>query len=189
MNLPLFIYIPSPLLSIFYHISSIPSSIIAFWYTLIFLLSKTQTSKTMMPGAHYWVCCFIYLPLNPSPSSNNTLTHKQVLPVTAGIFWSGMLASFMIYWSTTGRPTYSSMSSSQSIPYISDIGAFRLKPLFITDTSITTLFIDLSLLTKTQASTPQPTHQQLHANREEIVDREYCVWCHWRVGTVVFEYF
>ncbi|KAK0109909.1 hypothetical protein ONS95_002580 [Cadophora gregata] len=71
-----------------------------------------------------------------------------ILPAIAGVFWSGMLATFMIYWQTTGQPHYSTMDSSQTIPYISDIGAFRLKPLFITGAAITTLCMDLSLISE-----------------------------------------
>ncbi|KAH7360397.1 Frag1/DRAM/Sfk1 [Rhexocercosporidium sp. MPI-PUGE-AT-0058] len=70
------------------------------------------------------------------------------LPVIAGLFWSGMLTTFMVYWQTTSRPHYTSMSSTQTIPYISDIGAFTLKPLFITGSTITSLSMDLSLLSE-----------------------------------------
>ncbi|KAL2074616.1 hypothetical protein VTL71DRAFT_8394 [Oculimacula yallundae] len=70
------------------------------------------------------------------------------LPIIAGVSWSGMLATFMIYWQTTGQPHYTSMSSTQTIPYISDIGAYRLKPLFITCAAITTLLVDLSLISE-----------------------------------------
>lgn len=54
----------------------------------------------------------------------------------------------MIYWQTTSQPHYTSMDAAQSIPYISDIGASTLKPLFITGSAITTISVDLSLLSE-----------------------------------------
>ncbi|KAL5327089.1 hypothetical protein ACEPPN_004780 [Leptodophora sp. 'Broadleaf-Isolate-01'] len=71
-----------------------------------------------------------------------------ILPVVAGVVWSGMLATLMIYWQTTSQPHYTSMDAAQSIPYISDIGASTLKPLFITGSAITTISVDLSLLSE-----------------------------------------
>ncbi|KAG4437126.1 hypothetical protein IFR05_007388 [Cadophora sp. M221] len=71
-----------------------------------------------------------------------------ILPIISGVVWSGMLATMMIYWQTTSQPHYTSMSATQSIPYISDIGASTLKPLFITGCAITTISVDLSLLSE-----------------------------------------
>jgi len=116
----------SPLLHLVDCISSIPSSLLAFWYTLPLSFSRTQVAQSIkMRGPPYWI-----------------------LPLVAGVFWSGMLATFMIYWQTTGQPHYSSMDSAQNIPYISDIGAFRLKPLFITGAAVTTICVDLSLISE-----------------------------------------
>lgn len=39
---------------------------------------------------------------------------------------------------------YPSMSDHATIPYISNVGAHRLKPLFITGCALTTIFLDLS---------------------------------------------
>ncbi|KAH7409434.1 Frag1/DRAM/Sfk1 family-domain-containing protein [Cadophora sp. MPI-SDFR-AT-0126] len=126
MKLPLVVYLPRPLLYLFDRISSIATSRPAFWYTLPLFFSRTRIAKSInMHTFPYWI-----------------------LPIIAGVFWSGMLATFMIYWQTTGQPHYSSMDSSQSIPYISDIGAFRLKPLFIAGAAITTLCVDLSLVSE-----------------------------------------
>ena len=44
------------------------------------------------------------------------------------------------------RRRYPSMSEGQSIAYISDIGADRLKPLFIAGACVTTVFLDLSFV-------------------------------------------
>lgn len=55
-----------------------------------------------------------------------------------------MLLAMFIRWFVIGQPQYPSMAQSQDIAYISDVGAFRLKPLFITGSVITTVFLDLS---------------------------------------------
>ena len=54
----------------------------------------------------------------------------------------------LVVWNvqTPKRPHYPSMAPDQTIAYISDIGAQGLKPLFITGSVITTIFLDLSLL-------------------------------------------
>jgi len=51
-----------------------------------------------------------------------------------------------IDWEVKGHPIYPSMESGQTIAYISDIGAFGLKPLFITGSVITTVSLDLGLM-------------------------------------------
>ncbi len=55
-----------------------------------------------------------------------------------------MLLALFIRWFVISQPQYPSMEPNQDIPYISDIGAFGLKPLFITGCVITTVFLDLS---------------------------------------------
>ena len=57
-----------------------------------------------------------------------------------------MLLAMLITWIVEGSPHYASMSAGQHIAYISDIGAQGLKPLFITGSIITTVFLDASLL-------------------------------------------
>jgi hypothetical protein len=58
----------------------------------------------------------------------------------------GMLWTMLIFWLSHGKPIYPSMSPHQSIPYISDIGADILKPLFIVGTLVTgsTFFFSLA---------------------------------------------
>lgn len=62
--------------------------------------------------------------------------------------WLATLITMLVVWNvqTPKRPHYSSMAPEQTIAYISDIGAQGLKPLFITGSVITTIFLDLSLL-------------------------------------------
>ena len=49
-----------------------------------------------------------------------------------------------VYWFQTGEPVYPSMDSNQNIAYISDVGAYTLKPLFITGSVIATVLLDAS---------------------------------------------
>lgn len=53
-----------------------------------------------------------------------------------------MLIVMLLVWSVEGRPHYDSMGPSQTIPFISDIGASSLKPLFITGSAVTAIFLD-----------------------------------------------
>lgn len=71
-----------------------------------------------------------------------------VFPVISGLCWFGMLWGMLIHWLTTGRPKYPSMEPTQRIAYISDVGAFYLKPLFITGAVVTTIFLDASFLSE-----------------------------------------
>lgn len=57
-----------------------------------------------------------------------------------------MLLAMFIHWEVSGRPIYPSMNKGQTIAYISDVGAFGLKPLFITGAVITAVFLDLGFM-------------------------------------------
>ncbi|KAF6827426.1 frag1 dram sfk1 family protein [Colletotrichum plurivorum] len=68
-----------------------------------------------------------------------------VFPIISGLMWLSMLLGMLLYWIIdTDRMIYPSMSSPQTIAYISDVGAYRLKPLFVTGCVITAVFLDLS---------------------------------------------
>lgn len=69
-----------------------------------------------------------------------------IFPALSSMMWLGMLLGMLISWGVDGEPKYPSMEAGQSIAYISDIGAFRLKPLFITGSVITTVFLDIGFL-------------------------------------------
>jgi MFS family permease len=62
--------------------------------------------------------------------------------------WLGMLLAMFCTWEAQGHKHLPSMSEGQNIAYISDIGAFGLKPLFITGAVITTVFLDLSFMSE-----------------------------------------
>jgi hypothetical protein len=60
-----------------------------------------------------------------------------------------MLLGLLIHWTaSTHRRHYPSMDAHQSIANISDVGAFELKPLFITGCCVTTVFLDAALLSE-----------------------------------------
>ena len=53
-----------------------------------------------------------------------------------------MLIVMLLFWIVEGRPHYDSMGPAQTVPFISDIGAGSLKPLFITGSVVTAMFLD-----------------------------------------------
>lgn len=66
-------------------------------------------------------------------------------PVISALTWLGMLLAMLIDWLAIGHP-YPSMGQNQHVAYISDVGAFELKPLFIAGSSVTTVFLVLSFI-------------------------------------------
>lgn len=42
-----------------------------------------------------------------------------IVPIFSSVVWTGMLIAMMVYWASTGKPIYSTMSEGQHIPYIS----------------------------------------------------------------------
>ncbi|EFX01071.1 fk506 suppressor [Grosmannia clavigera kw1407] len=71
-----------------------------------------------------------------------------MLPVVSGLSWLGMLLGMLIGWTVgTHREHYANMKASQSVAYISDVGASpRFKPVFIALCCVTTAFLDLSFV-------------------------------------------
>ncbi len=59
-----------------------------------------------------------------------------------------MLIAMLVYYAAIGSPHYPSMDPNMTIPHISDVGAFTLKPLFITGSVITTIFLDLAFFSE-----------------------------------------
>lgn len=88
----------------------------------------------------YWVCTFILSLISQTHTA-------QVFPIISGFMWLGTLLGLLIFWCVDEhRAHYASMDPRQTIAYISDVGATRLKPLFITGCVITTIFLDISFL-------------------------------------------
>ena len=91
----------------------------------------------------YWVRRSSTTSSSHKNSANNLLL--KLLPIISGVIWLGTLLGLLIHWIVdTGRIHYDSMGPTQTIAYISDVGASELKPLFITGCVLTTIFLDLS---------------------------------------------
>ncbi|KAK4995879.1 hypothetical protein LTR66_004389 [Elasticomyces elasticus] len=76
-------------------------------------------------------------------------THKRLLPLgQKGTIGFGMLLGMLISWVMDGKPHYASMDPDQHIAYISDIGAQRLKPLFIAGSVVTVVTFDLAFISE-----------------------------------------
>ncbi|KJK77946.1 hypothetical protein H634G_06913 [Metarhizium anisopliae BRIP 53293] len=70
-----------------------------------------------------------------------------LLPVFSSLVWLGMLLGMLLHWIVdTDRRIYPSMERGGSIAYISDIGAQKLKPLFIAGSAVTVVLLDLAFL-------------------------------------------
>ncbi|KAJ2902981.1 hypothetical protein MKZ38_010565 [Zalerion maritima] len=68
-----------------------------------------------------------------------------VLPVFSALVWIGTLLGLLLHWLVdTSREHYPSMSDGTKVAYVSDAGAYELKPLFITGCTVTVVFLDLS---------------------------------------------
>ncbi|KAL1993042.1 hypothetical protein VTN49DRAFT_3799 [Thermomyces lanuginosus] len=71
-----------------------------------------------------------------------------IFPVISATMWLAMLTAMISSWAADGKPHYSSMEPGQRIAFISDIGASRLKPLFIAGSTVTVVFLDLAFLSE-----------------------------------------
>lgn len=73
-----------------------------------------------------------------------------IFPALSALMWLGMLLGLLLTWVTYGKPHLPSMDATQHIAYISDTGAgvgpFNLKPLFITGSFITVIFLDIGFI-------------------------------------------
>lgn len=68
-----------------------------------------------------------------------------VIPIISGLIWLGTLLGLFLHWVIdTDMRHYPSMSVHATIPFISNIGAHELKPLFITGCVLTTITLDIS---------------------------------------------
>ncbi|KAH7333609.1 Frag1/DRAM/Sfk1 family-domain-containing protein [Rhizoctonia solani] len=70
--------------------------------------------------------------------------HAWQFPLAAAFMWTATLTAMIITWAAEGKPVYASQDGS--IPYISDIGASFLKPLFVVGSVITGLGFFLTVL-------------------------------------------
>ncbi|KAB5590134.1 Frag1/DRAM/Sfk1 family protein [Ceratobasidium theobromae] len=73
--------------------------------------------------------------------------HAWMLPLAGAFMWCATLLAMMITWAATGKPKYPSQEGN--IPYISDVGAYTLKPLFVVGAVITGLGFFFTVLAET----------------------------------------
>ncbi|KAK5082661.1 hypothetical protein LTR05_006541 [Lithohypha guttulata] len=66
-----------------------------------------------------------------------------IFPFISSLMWLSMLLGLLLEWVTNGEAHLPSMEPSQTIAYISDTGAFNLKPLFIAGSFVTVIFLDI----------------------------------------------
>ncbi|KAL2351351.1 Frag1/DRAM/Sfk1 family-domain-containing protein [Cryomyces antarcticus] len=69
-----------------------------------------------------------------------------VFPLFSAAVWIAMLLAMLLTWVTGREPIYPSMEAGQTIAYISDVGAQRLKPLFIAGSAVTVVSLDLAFI-------------------------------------------
>ncbi|PFH61943.1 hypothetical protein XA68_15705 [Ophiocordyceps unilateralis] len=70
-----------------------------------------------------------------------------MLPLFSSLVWLGMLLGMLIYWTVhENSPHLPSMSVNANVAFISDIGAFRLKPLFIAGSTVTAVTLNLAFI-------------------------------------------
>lgn len=71
----------------------------------------------------------------------------QVFPIISGLAWLGMLLGMLLSWIIDENSRhYDTMSERATIAYISNIGADRLQPLFITGCTLTAVFLDAAFI-------------------------------------------
>ncbi|KAL8792385.1 MAG: hypothetical protein Q9195_004998 [Heterodermia aff. obscurata] len=92
----------------------------------------------------------------------------RLLPLVSGAAWSITLLALLICWLAEGRPRYPSQSNPY-VAYISNIGAFRLKPLFIAGAILTSTTLVATIITVHLAF-----HQ--HRNRQPDLFSERRWW-------------
>ncbi|KAL9060333.1 MAG: hypothetical protein Q9162_000737 [Coniocarpon cinnabarinum] len=70
-----------------------------------------------------------------------------LIPLFSAIVWLGMLLGLLLYWLVDADSVhYNSMDPDQRIAFISDVGASKLKPLFIAGSTTMVVTLDLSLI-------------------------------------------
>ncbi|KAF2831982.1 hypothetical protein CC86DRAFT_280767 [Ophiobolus disseminans] len=69
-----------------------------------------------------------------------------IVPIISAVIWAACLIAMMVYWAATGKPKYVTMDQGQYIPYISDIGADTLQPMFIALSAASVITFDLAFL-------------------------------------------
>ncbi|KAF6238899.1 hypothetical protein HO173_002771 [Letharia columbiana] len=94
-----------------------------------------------------------------------TFHHLKLLPLTSGTVWLITLLALLIYWLAEGCPRYPGQANPY-VAFISDIGAFRLQPLFMTGGIISSLTLTGTIIAvhlarrERRVSTQKPGDEQ-----------------------------
>ena len=120
--------------------------------------------------------------------------HLKLLPLVSGTVWVITLLTLLIYWLAEGCPRYPGQVNPY-VAFISDIGAFRLKPLFITGGIITSLTLTGTIVSahlarrERRPSTQKPGDQQ--ARYEKWISILACLFdvaaCPCRICITLFD--
>jgi len=69
-----------------------------------------------------------------------------ILPLASAIIWLAMILAMFVTWKVDGSQIYPSEQPGQTIAYISDVGAGKLKPLFISMGAASVVIFDVGFL-------------------------------------------
>lgn len=71
----------------------------------------------------------------------------QIFPIISGLLFLSTQLGLIFYWVVASHKTttYPTMHAGQTVPYLSDIGANQMKPLFISGFSLSAIFFSLGL--------------------------------------------
>ena len=89
----------------------------------------------------------------------------KILPLVCGTVWLITLLTLLIYWLAEGSPRYPGQVNPY-VAFISDIGAFRLQPLFITGGIVASLTLTATIVSvhlarrERRLSTQKPRDKQ-----------------------------
>lgn len=73
----------------------------------------------------------------------------KVFPLISGLTWFGTLLGLLLNWIVHDkRRILPGFNDGQTIAFISDTGAFRLKPLFIAGSAVTMVFLDMAFVSE-----------------------------------------
>jgi hypothetical protein len=72
-----------------------------------------------------------------------------VIPVISGVAWLATLLTLLLFWIINDNgEIYESMEDNQTFPYISDIGATEMQPVFIIGCFLTGIFLDAAFISE-----------------------------------------
>lgn len=97
--------------------------------------------------------------------------HLKLLPLVTGTVWVITLLTLLIYWLAEGSPRYPGQVNPY-VAFISDIGAFRLQPLFIAGGIITSLTLTATIISVHLAR----RERRLAAQKPEDEQSRYEKW-------------